>query len=461
MDERITKIKKEKTTYIELRCDEVSNFEALKTLGVKSVILTPIHFKEDILGIVALYKLSNESLDNIESQLLDNISQQASQIIQNERSIIFNKLIQDTIHEFFDLIAGNPEDIFKLITKKGQEYFGADQTQLYIFNDYDSSLEKYAEFPEDSEQNESPLTEKGVRFLSKKEKIDHLIFSNNNSSNFADLVKKDFGAYAFLPILSQGSLKGVLLVFHKEKRAFLNEYSTLLRVYPLFAGLMLNIFSSREELRKNSIQTERMRLSSELHNSIADLILAIKNYAEGQLNLLNKTEDYDNKLYSVFNQIENISIEAYDRVKNLSRDINSIDFSQILEYGLIGSLEKFFLTLNSDIKIEFDSIGEIDILPINFAILILRFSKLALSNISKHSRAQSAKYQIKLKDKKVRITISDNGIGFNPDIIPKGCLGIENMNRLIEKSNGQLILNSGPNRGTQIKCFIPLVVRGD
>ncbi|MEW5844490.1 MAG: ATP-binding protein, partial [Bacteroidota bacterium] len=94
-------------------------------------------------------------------------------------------------------------------------------------------------------------------------------------------------------------------------------------------------------------------------------------------------------------------------------------------------------------------------------ICLYRIAQEATNNIIKHSRATNFSIEILVSTKKVRLMITDNGIGFNYERITalpgntKG-MGLVNMKERVKNFNGQFKVESSPEKGTMIVTEIPL-----
>lgn len=81
---------------------------------------------------------------------------------------------------------------------------------------------------------------------------------------------------------------------------------------------------------------------------------------------------------------------------------------------------------------------------------LLLIVKEALSNIARHSRANEVLLRVATSEKKVAITIQDNGCGFNNAPDNASCDGLRNMRQRIEEIGGQFELESRPGEGTRV-----------
>ncbi len=86
---------------------------------------------------------------------------------------------------------------------------------------------------------------------------------------------------------------------------------------------------------------------------------------------------------------------------------------------------------------------------------VLPIFKEALHNILKHARAQGVTVEIGLTERRLALTIRDDGVGMEPSAAPGGH-GLRNMQRRAEEIGGQLTIESRPGAGTLIHLEVPL-----
>jgi PAS domain S-box-containing protein len=90
------------------------------------------------------------------------------------------------------------------------------------------------------------------------------------------------------------------------------------------------------------------------------------------------------------------------------------------------------------------------------ALCLYRVAQECLRNIAKH--AKSAKVTVTLSAVKqgLRLTIKDNGVGFNPAAVPpKGGLGLISIRERVRLAGGTLSMKSRPGQGTQVTVEVP------
>jgi signal transduction histidine kinase len=89
--------------------------------------------------------------------------------------------------------------------------------------------------------------------------------------------------------------------------------------------------------------------------------------------------------------------------------------------------------------------------------VIYRVAKEALQNISKHSQATSVKLLLGSADKKIRLSIQDNGVGFSPETARGKPLsfGLAGMQERAALLGGTLVLRSAPGKGATVILELP------
>src|SRR3989442_4539237 len=80
----------------------------------------------------------------------------------------------------------------------------------------------------------------------------------------------------------------------------------------------------------------------------------------------------------------------------------------------------------------------------------------ALGIVGKHSKAKQVRVRLMRADGVVRLTVSDDGIGFVPGRGgDSGGVGLVNMRERVRQLDGTLELESEPGRGTIVRAEVP------
>jgi two-component system sensor histidine kinase UhpB len=132
------------------------------------------------------------------------------------------------------------------------------------------------------------------------------------------------------------------------------------------------------------------------------------------------------------------------------------------DYGIASAIrwyaEQFAERTGLPITVEgVDLSGHLDA---NVETALYRVTQEAVTNIVRHAQASKADINVTSDQKAVRIVISDDGIGFDPDHIREpgsaGGWGHIGMRERIELIGGSLSIESARGRGTRVVMEVPL-----
>jgi two-component system sensor histidine kinase DegS len=100
-------------------------------------------------------------------------------------------------------------------------------------------------------------------------------------------------------------------------------------------------------------------------------------------------------------------------------------------------------------------------LPPDVELMLFRIAQEALRNVWRHSQATEAAVTAEFYDKRVVVTIKDNGKGFRVpgtvgDLARDGKLGLTGMHERARLVGGSVTLHSEPGKGTTIVMEVPV-----
>jgi signal transduction histidine kinase len=197
-----------------------------------------------------------------------------------------------------------------------------------------------------------------------------------------------------------------------------------------------------------SQEQERKRIAAELHDSLGQRLVVIKNLALMFLNAKNG-KAADN------NRIEEISAEASQaigEVKEISYNLRPYQLDRI---GLTKAVEAVVRSAQSASTIEFTAeIDDIDdYFPKDAEINFYRIVQECVNNLVKHSGATTAFVKIELSGENLNLVISDNGKGFTPNQTESktGGFGLVGINERVELFGGKVEIKSAPKQGAEIR----------
>jgi signal transduction histidine kinase len=213
----------------------------------------------------------------------------------------------------------------------------------------------------------------------------------------------------------------------------------------------------RQHLESEGMLSERKRLSHQIHDGVAQTVSTLR--WQVQLILLHylKGDIIDP---GEVRQLESLVEELHQNVRanlSLMRDHTADDDELLSRLGDYRESpgDNFDFSLSSHTKIdEWHPEGVVETQLVNIF-------REALTNIWKHSGASEVRISIKSEAGYLRVTIADNGCGFDTSAYhPDGSLaegqGLAIMQERAESIGGQLMISSANGEGAEIKVELPL-----
>ena len=201
-------------------------------------------------------------------------------------------------------------------------------------------------------------------------------------------------------------------------------------------------------------EEERNRIARELHDSLNQKLALLCVDIE-QFSQTHRDRELAEWLTSWSLKIQDASADLDD----LSHQLHPAKLDHL---GFVTALESLCRELSGrrGLQIEFVPQGErsdFDQLDKEIALCVYRVVQEALGNVIKHSGAALARVKIRQRDHVLFLSITDSGKGFSVETARlKGRLGLTSMEERLRLANGELIIRSTPNRGTQVEARIPI-----
>jgi len=205
-------------------------------------------------------------------------------------------------------------------------------------------------------------------------------------------------------------------------------------------------------------EAERKRIARELHDQVGQnlTVLGIN------LNILRSAVSRDS-LTARHNCLLDDSLLLVEQTSEFTRDLMAdLRPPDMDDYGLIAAIqwysERFSMRTGIEVMMKGDEIH-----PRPSAYVennLFRVVQEALTNISKHSRAKKIQIRISVAEDRLKIKITDDGVGFNPEksrMSPeRRCLGLMSMSERTESMGGRFSVRSRTGKGTEIAVEVPL-----
>lgn len=192
-------------------------------------------------------------------------------------------------------------------------------------------------------------------------------------------------------------------------------------------------------------EKERTRIAGELHDGIGSLLTAAKMNFE----MVKKNSRYEH--HPDF--IEGIKL-LEETASGLRETAHNIMPGILLQEGLSDAVKSFCerMTGKGGTIISFQTLGVPGEMDTSFYLPVYRIIQELIHNIRKHANAATALVQMNFhEDGGLDITVEDDGIGVEPDVIKSSAgMGLKNIHERIKQLGGRIDINSIKGKGTSI-----------
>jgi len=302
-------------------------------------------------------------------------------------------------------------------------------------------------------------------------------WKDNRYRYIPELRGQDFTSMVSVPMVVRGRVVGVLNVHSRAARNYGDDDLVLLtQVANLMAGAIENArlyrrLAEREEmLERVAIRTveaqelERRRLAGEIHDGISQRLvslwyhlLAAEDAAYG-----GETPNHIVDPAVLRRELGSAKELATAALAEARGAITGLRPFVLDDLGLGPGLESLGRSLPG-LEVEVD-VEPVDV-PAHVEVALYRIAQEALQNVVKHAGAARVLVRLSADDEGVRLTITDDGQGFDPDTLPRGedderhAYGLVGIRERAELVGALLTMTSRPGTGTTVDVVLPLAER--
>lgn len=206
-----------------------------------------------------------------------------------------------------------------------------------------------------------------------------------------------------------------------------------------------------------SQESERKRIAAELHDSIGQRLVVIKNLALFILNPRQSAAPESDHL--TLTEIAGEVTLAIEETRQISYNLRPFQLDRL---GLKKAIEAMARSVASASGLKITAaIDNIDkVFPEDLRINFYRIVQEGLGNIMKHAHATEVQIVAVKREREIVLTLTDDGCGFTPgESSPqpgKGGFGLTGMAERARLLGGQFNIESAPERGTTMTVNIPM-----
>ena len=264
--------------------------------------------------------------------------------------------------------------------------------------------------------------------------------------------------HASIPLYAHGKRLGVLNVASPDWRELSAADLRLLYTVGDLVGLAIErarLFSRQAEF---GAAQERNRLAREIHDTLAQGLTAITLQLETADALLEAGAPAERARPAVHQALA----LARANLEEARRSVLDLRAAPLEGRTLAEALAALCAetAAKAQVSIHFASHGPArQPLPLRVEAGLYRIAQEALTNAIRHGQPAVVRVELRLSPEHVTLTVQDDGVGFDPQAIPRGRYGLIGLNERVRLLGGSLHLESSPGEGTRVQAQVPLKLR--
>ena len=204
-------------------------------------------------------------------------------------------------------------------------------------------------------------------------------------------------------------------------------------------------------------EEERHRLARELHDQTAQRLVALAVELKTLESNLAAGRSQAGRVRSLRRAVD----ELQQQVRQIAWNLRAVELSQgDLESVLREYVDDWSERAGVTVDCECRGLGG-SRLPAALEVTLYRVAQEALANVEKHAAARCVSVLLEREPGRVRLTVEDDGRGFDPDAFPESPdgprrLGLMGMKERVALAGGTLLVESAPGAGTTVLVRLPL-----
>ncbi|WP_160312241.1 histidine kinase [Streptacidiphilus albus] len=222
-----------------------------------------------------------------------------------------------------------------------------------------------------------------------------------------------------------------------------------------FYDILANQVSVAVTNARLAASLERTRLARELHDSISQALFSMTMHARAAQLAMTKAElDATGPLGRSVAQLAELTRGTLAEMRALIFELRP---GALAEEGLVSALRKQGAALTAREQVPITVVGPERRLDLGAGVEehLYRIALEALNNVVKHARAEQVAVHVTVEGGALRIVVSDDGAGFEPDAEHSGSMGLSTMAERARAVGAQFIVTSERGNGTVVTVTLP------
>jgi two-component system sensor histidine kinase DegS len=202
----------------------------------------------------------------------------------------------------------------------------------------------------------------------------------------------------------------------------------------------------------NAQETERQRLSRQMHDGPAQALSNFIMQTEIAMRLL---EHDPNEARTELNNLKVAALGTFQKVRNFIFELRPMMLDDL---GLAPTIRRYADAFKEQTGLDVNVLvtGHERRLEPYLEVMLFRGIQELLGNAARHSQATLVKVALDMGEDRIRVSVDDNGKGFDPDVPQQGNnLGLKLIRERTEMLGGTFEVDSAVGKGARILFAVP------
>ena len=257
-------------------------------------------------------------------------------------------------------------------------------------------------------------------------------------------------AYVGAPIHLSGAVIGFLGLHSATPGFFGQAHAGRLQTFADQAAIAIQNAQFHEQARALAALEERQRLARDLHDAVSQTLFSASVIAGALPRLWERNPA---KVPPRLEQLHRLTRGALAEMRALLMELRPSALTEAHLGELLQQLGEAVMG-RSQMAVTL-AVEDVAGLPPDVQMALYYIAQEALNNVVKHARANEAAVRLHNGAEGLRLSIHDDGRGFDPDRVPNTCMGLRIMGERAASIGAALSITSAPGAGTTLEVIWP------
>jgi signal transduction histidine kinase len=230
---------------------------------------------------------------------------------------------------------------------------------------------------------------------------------------------------------------------------FTNDDAALVEVLALASGIAIENARLHQQVQVVAVYEDRDRLARDLHDTVIQRLFGVGLTLQSMAG--RAPRDMSVGLGEAVAEIDRV----IDRIRATIYQLGMGDEDRGFRDHVVSLVRELSSVVGFDVEVAFD--GPVDTaISAQVAEHLMAVIGESLTNIGRHAHATEASVTITVESGRCRLTVLDNGDGFDESKLREGGLGLTNLRARAEKLDGTFVIENASGGGTSLTWQVPL-----